>query len=370
MPKNWKTSLSLCFLCFFAIPAFAALDIVESKSGQNPVWVVKETSSGKTLGTFWNSDNGTSDFGYVGHSDDLTFLWSEDRSYVAVNGGDARSQSVFLYQVTGKTLNPVAVPALSQEEAAPIAALNDLVAEGTDAVRWQSNGTLLLHFWGANRVRSESGEQKTADVWADLEVTDDQAKIVGTSSAEPSAQAGPPPPYPVAAAGETPASTAPGQACSGEQPPDESQPAFDFDKKTYFLRGDEGGIREYLTEGEAFENWNTLISVREFKGMDDPRAYAFKVVENAKASDPNANGQVMENEAAGSYIADFLVFSEKGSEPFFAEWNLMRVEKKGDGLEVVQYARRFYKITESTSKELIAARGKIVPQLAEFQSPE
>lgn len=78
----------------------------------------------------------------------------------------------------------------------------------------------------------------------------------------------------------------------------------------------------------------------------------------------------MENAEAGSYIADFLLFSEKGTKPFFAEWNLWRVEKNGDGLQAVQYARRFYQIDENTSKELIAAREKIVPQLAILEVPE
>jgi len=146
--------------------------------------------------------------------------------------------------------------------------------------------------------------------------------------------------------------------------------AFEFDGDEYFLRGDEAGIREYLTKGETFETWNTLISVRGFQGSDDARAFAFALVKNAKASGPNARGQVMENAEAGSYIADFLLFSEKGTKPFFAEWNLWRVEKNGDGLQAVQYARRFYQIDENTSKELIAAREKIVPQLAILEVPE
>ncbi len=146
--------------------------------------------------------------------------------------------------------------------------------------------------------------------------------------------------------------------------------AFEFDGADYFLRGDENGIREYLTDGETFENWNTLISIRAFDGIDDPKAFAFALVANAKEEGgPNARGQVMENEEAGSYIADFLVFSEEGSENPFAEWNLWRIEKKGDHIEAVQYARRFYHITESTADELNAARQRIVPMLAVFEDP-
>ena len=158
------------------------------------------------------------------------------------------------------------------------------------------------------------------------------------------------------------------QGGSGGRPAEES--VFQFDKQDYFLRGDEAGIREYLTKGETFEKWNTLISVRHFNQTNDPRAYAFQLVKNAKASGENAQGQVMENEQAGSYIADFLVFSEEGAEPSFAEWNLWRIEKKGNGIEAVQYARRFYEIDGSTAKKLIAARKKIVPQLAVLEIPD
>jgi hypothetical protein len=154
------------------------------------------------------------------------------------------------------------------------------------------------------------------------------------------------------------------QSCSAEEA------AFHFNGNDYFLRGDEAGIREYLTEDETFDEWTTLISVRHFDGTDNPKLYAQKLIENAKASGPNAAGQLMENEEAGSYIADFLVFSEEGSKPFFAEWNLWRIEKKDDGVEAVQYARRFYKVDASTSQKLIDAREKIVPKLAVLEIPE
>ena len=176
------------------------------------------------------------------------------------------------------------------------------------------------------------------------------------------------PANPAPPAGKTLASRQYSQGDSGGRPTEESM--FQFDKQDYFLRGDEAGIREYLTKGETFEKWSTLISVRGFDGIADPRAYAFQLVKNAKASGPNAQGQVMEDEQAGSYIADFLVFSEEGAEPSFAEWNLWRIEKKGNGIEAVQYARRFYEIDGSTAKKLIAARKKIVPQLAVLEIPD
>lgn len=366
---NKSILITACALILAIAPAFAGLDIVES----NSKWVVKDTSSGRALGTFWSPNDGGSDFGFES-SIVPDFFWSPDRSYVAVTGGASRSRAVSLYKVVGNTLKEIAVPQLDDQQAAPLSEITDPVAEGTDAVRWQSDGTLLLHCWAAERVTSDTEEQKQADVWADLEVDGGQAKIVGTSTEEPSSPSSQSlPPNPAPPAGETLASSQQptySQGDSGEQPPEESAPVFQFDKADYFLRGDEAGIREYLTEGETFEKWSTLISVRGFDGTDDPRAYAFQLVKNAKASGPNAQGQVMENDEAGSYIADFLVFSEEGTEPSFAEWNLWRIEKKGDGIEAVQYARRFYEIDDSTAKKLSAARKKIVPQLAVLEIPQ
>jgi len=74
---------------------------------------------------------------------------------------------------------------------------------------------LLLRFWSAEAVTSDTENQKEANVWADLEVNDLQAKIVGTSAAEPST----PPegmfPNPAPPAEETLASQ---QAANADQP--------------------------------------------------------------------------------------------------------------------------------------------------------
>lgn len=145
--------------------------------------------------------------------------------------------------------------------------------------------------------------------------------------------------------------------------------AFEFDGEEYFLRGDEQGIREYLTEGETFKDWTTLISMRDFEGTDNPRAYADAMLENVKNSGPDAQGRLLGNDEANSYIVDFILFSEEGAEPAFAEWNIWRIEKKGDGIEALQYARRFYDVTESTGQEINEARQKIIPELAEFVDP-
>ena len=151
------------------------------------------------------------------------------------------------------------------------------------------------------------------------------------------------------------------------------EPALVFDKTTYYLRyapaGSESGLREFLPAGETLKKWNRMVSIRKYPGLVDPKAFAQQVADQAVASGPNAKSQVLQNERTGAYIADFLVFPPAETNPYFAEWNLMRVTKRGGGLEVVQYARRFYKINASTSEKLIAERRRILQLLSDFSVP-
>lgn len=161
-------------------PAQAGLDIM--KSGAS--WVVTN-DSGKVIGTFWSPNGGATDFGFES-SIVPDFVWSKDRGYVAVIGGASRNRATSLYKVVGNSLKEVTVPYLSDDQAAPLSEIKNPAAEGIDALRWQPDGTLLLRFWAAETVTGDTETQKEANVWADLEVSDLQAKIVGTSIAEPS----------------------------------------------------------------------------------------------------------------------------------------------------------------------------------------
>jgi hypothetical protein len=181
------TMAGLIFL--LAGPAHSELDIVQSNAeGQEPVYVLKNTETGKVLGTFWDRANETSDYGFES-SVVPDFLWSSDRAFVAVTGGAARSRGVFLYQASGLSLKPIPVPQLTDEQARVLLAIPDVSAEGTDAVRWQADGTLLLHSWAQGRVTSDTEEPKTADVWAVLEITGDSSAIVSASPTEPAGPA-------------------------------------------------------------------------------------------------------------------------------------------------------------------------------------
>jgi len=104
------------------------------------------------------------------------------------------------------------------------------------------------------------------------------------------------------------------------------------------------------------------MAVREIGGFDDPHAYAARILENVKSSDPNAKGILMKS--GENYYVDFLMFSEEGEEPGFAEWNVWRIEKKGEGIEAVQYARRFYNFGEADGQEISSAREKILGELS------
>lgn len=67
--------------------AVAGIDIVNAApDGGGSTFVVKNTSTGKVLGTFWEANTGKSDYGFES-SIVPDFFWSQDRAFVAVSGG-------------------------------------------------------------------------------------------------------------------------------------------------------------------------------------------------------------------------------------------------------------------------------------------
>lgn len=200
---NLTLHIVLLSLLLTVVPLQATLDIVP-QDGSATVLVLEDTSTGKVLGTFWDRENDMSDYGFES-SIVPDFQWSADRAYVAVTAGASRSRAVSLYRVTGDSLKEIVVPSLSAEQAAEIDSI-DQAAGGTDAVRWQPDGTLLLKFWADGEVHSDTETPKQAIVWADVEVSGDQATIVGTSSMEPSTPPDGMFPNPAPPAGETLAS--------------------------------------------------------------------------------------------------------------------------------------------------------------------
>ena len=139
--------------------------------------------------------------------------------------------------------------------------------------------------------------------------------------------------------------------------------AFTFDGADYFLRSDKNGIREYLTADETFDRWTTLVSVRRFDDLDDPRAYARKLLQAAKSSGPAANGQILEKDGGGVFLVDFLVFPPEDAPEQFAEWNLWRIEEKDGGLEALQFARRFYDFSDASVDAIKSTRNGLIAEL-------
>lgn len=203
-------------LLMFSGSAFAAIDIVNSApEGSGSSFVVKNTSTGKVLGTFWEANGGASDYGFES-SIVPDFFWSQDRAYVAVSGGASRSRGVSLYKVVGNALKEIERPFLNAEQAAPIDAIKDIAAEGTDVEHWNKDGTLVLRFWASEHVASDTATPKEVNVWADLEIQGAKAVIVGTSSEKPMQAPAGAFPNPAPPAGETLATQ--GMKKSKEQP--------------------------------------------------------------------------------------------------------------------------------------------------------
>ncbi len=120
-------------------------------------------------------------------------------------------------------------------------------------------------------------------------------------------------------------------------------------------------LREYLPEGEKFEHWTKLASVRVFKDLKDPVSYLKNVVAAVTKSHPLARYQVLQDQKTKEVILDFTTFPPASAPEQFAEWNLMRAQfVKGKGLVVYQYAMRIYDLDSGASEKLKAERTKMV----------
>jgi hypothetical protein len=163
------------------ISATAAVDIKEANGSY---LIVNE---GEVTGTFWNTKTGESDVKFsAGKGVKPEFFWSEGHEYLAANGGTAENGQVFIYEIgDGTNWTPVAPPNLTDKQLAPLFAIgDDWAATGTEAVRWQQDGTLLLRVWAASRATGDE-ESKTASIWADLKMDAAKSEVVGTSTEEP-----------------------------------------------------------------------------------------------------------------------------------------------------------------------------------------
>jgi len=182
----------IVLLAPFAGSVWASLDIVPTNAdGQDPVYVLKNTTTGKVLGTFWDAAKDSSDYGF--ESDNTPeFLWSPDRAYLAVNPSDnqARWVTPSLFRVTADSLKPVDLPTFppgSADALEAVRAASQLAADQTTAVRWQNGGSLLMSYFAATRQIDDDKPQVEACLWADVTFAGDTASIAATSPTEPAA---------------------------------------------------------------------------------------------------------------------------------------------------------------------------------------
>jgi hypothetical protein len=121
-------------------------------------------------------------------------------------------------------------------------------------------------------------------------------------------------------------------------------------------------LREFLPEGQKFETWTKLASIREYPKLNDPRAVAENVVRVVKQQNPGAQSAVIQNPKTGEVIVDFVTWP---ADQAFVEFNIFKYAKKdGGGLIAQQYALREYKDTASFLKALKTERTRLIGLMA------
>lgn len=85
--------------------------------------------------------------------------------------------------------------------------------------------------------------------------------------------------------------------------------------------------QEYLPPGETPDSYNRMLLVETVAGdigvMDAVRAQA-EMLTQRKASDPLANMDIVQNEATGEALLDFIVSSKDEAGEYIVEWNAYR----------------------------------------------
>lgn len=85
--------------------------------------------------------------------------------------------------------------------------------------------------------------------------------------------------------------------------------------------------QEYLPAGETPDNYSRMVSVETVTGgvgvMDAVRAQT-ETLTRRKATDPLVNMEVIQNEATGEALLDFIVSSRNEAGEYVVEWNVYR----------------------------------------------
>ena len=117
--------------------------------------------------------------------------------------------------------------------------------------------------------------------------------------------------------------------------------------------------QEYLPAGQSAERYEQMILVETVTGglavMDAVRAQV-NMLNQRKASDPLVNMDVIQNEAAGEALLDFIVSSKDKDGQYIVEWNAYRYARYSDaggnrGVMLFGVSRRAY--GDDASKALL-----------------
>jgi hypothetical protein len=121
-------------------------------------------------------------------------------------------------------------------------------------------------------------------------------------------------------------------------------------------------VKEYLPEGQKFESWTRLASIRELPNLNNPRAVAENVLRALKQRNPGAQSAMIQNPKTGEVIIDFVTWPPDNA---FVEFNIFKyARKEGGGLIAQQYALREYQDTAAFLKGLKPVRTRLVDLMA------
>ena len=142
-----------------------------------------------------------------------------------------------------------------------------------------------------------------------------------------------------------------------------SQPTDDYFKQ------------EYVPQDQTVEAYTEMVLIEAVAGAITPMqaaALQAQMLDARKPSDPVVNYEIIQNEAAGEVLLDFVV-SDLSADPIVVEWNAYRYMPlaKGEGVALFAVSRRGY--GEDGAREFLGnlgpLRSEAINALATFETP-
>jgi len=136
-------------------------------------------------------------------------------------------------------------------------------------------------------------------------------------------------------------------------------------KKLFFaFEGNNPGetFREYIPAGQKLDSWTELASIRKYPELHSIPDFVGSMVRSLKRTNPSAKSAILENEATGEVVLDFVTWPADGS---FVEFNVWKFsESDHGGILAVQYAVRNYDDPTGFMKSLRPLRLRLVDLMA------